>query len=76
VLILVLRNDGGVVAQDVETTVTFPKGIRLVKDKDYKSLPQPPLPPDIEKENGRWKIRHNRPDPIDHSSPVELGIQI
>ena len=47
-LVLVLSNDGGISATDIQITLKFPKGISILSDDDYKKEPRLPLPPSFD----------------------------
>ncbi|MBZ5501532.1 MAG: hypothetical protein LAN59_04710 [Acidobacteriia bacterium] len=46
-LCLTLENNGGVPAEDISIHLSFPPGIEIIADSDFKAIPKPPTPPDF-----------------------------
>jgi hypothetical protein len=45
-LCLILRNSGGAPAEEISICLSFPRGVEIVRDSDFRAIPKMPMPPD------------------------------
>jgi len=54
-LFLKLENCGSVPAEDITLSLRFPRGIEIIRDRDFMAIPTPPIPPDRPREGSPYE---------------------
>lgn len=67
-LLLTLNNTGSKPAEDIDIAITFPAGIEVISDDDFKALPTVPTPPDRPGEDA--EPEYSTPELSEDSSQV------